>query len=89
MGRMIMILEYANMNLSGLLASLFFAGTFASVKGFHSDKPVDRAILFMNRNVYIGLKIKEISDYIGLSGSHFSKIFRNQTGASPMIILSI
>jgi AraC family transcriptional regulator, arabinose operon regulatory protein len=77
-------LEYANMNLSSLLASFFYAGTFASVKGFHSDKPVDRAILFMNRNVYKSLKIKEISDYVGMSESHFSKIFRNQTGASPI-----
>jgi len=77
-------LEYANMNLSSLLASFFYADTFASVKGYHSDKPVDRAILFMQRNVYKSLKIREISDYLGLSESHFSKIFRNQTGTSPI-----
>jgi AraC family transcriptional regulator, arabinose operon regulatory protein len=77
-------LEYANMNLSSLLASFFYADTFTSVKGFHSNKPVDRAILFMQRNVYKSLKIREISDYLGFSESHFSKIFRNQTGASPI-----
>ncbi len=77
-------LEFANMNLNGLLASFFYAQTFASVKGYHSNKPVDRAILFMQRQLHKTLKINDISDYLNMSESHFSKIFRNQTGTSPI-----
>jgi AraC family transcriptional regulator, arabinose operon regulatory protein len=77
-------LEFANMNLSSLLASFFYAQKFASVKGFHSNNPVDRAILFMQRQVYKCLKIRDIADHLQMSESHFSKIFRNQTGASPI-----
>ncbi len=77
-------LEFANMNLNGLLASFFYAHTFASVKGYHSNNPVDRAILFMQRQLHKSLKIKDVSDYLNMSESHFSKIFRNQTGASPI-----
>lgn len=77
-------LEFANMNLNGLLASFFYAHTFASVKGYYSNNPVDRAILFMQKQLCKSLKIKDISDHLNMSESHFSKIFRNQTGVSPI-----
>jgi AraC-like DNA-binding protein len=38
----------------------------------------------MQDNINKIVTIKELSDYVKLSESHFSKIFRNKTGTSPL-----
>ena len=77
-------IEFANLSLNSLLASFFYVETYCASKGYHSNKPVDRAIFFMQRNLNKCLKIHDIAKHVGLSESHFSKIFRSITGSSPI-----
>ena len=77
-------IEYANLCLNSLLASFFYRDTYRAVKGFKSADPVDKSILFMQKNIEQDLKIKDLSAHINLSESHYSKLFRNKTGSSPL-----
>jgi len=78
------IIEYANLSLNGLLASFFYGETYVAAKGYQCSNPVDKAIVYMQRNINKCLKNKDIADHVQLSESHFSKIFRNKTGSSPI-----
>jgi AraC-like DNA-binding protein len=77
-------INYANLCLNSLLASFFYIETFRAVKGFQSSNPIDKAIIYMQKNINKPLTINEISNHVKLSGSHLSKIFRNRTGTSPL-----
>jgi len=77
-------INYANLCLNSLLASFFYVETFRAVKGVQSSNPVDKAIFYMQKNIDKSLKISDLSDYLKLSDSHLSKIFRNRTGSSPL-----
>lgn len=77
-------INYANLCLGSLLASFFYVQTFRSAKGFQSSNPIDKSIFFMQENINKSLKISDISNYVKLSDSHLSKIFRNKTGSSPL-----
>lgn len=48
----------------------------------------DEAIHFMRENIHKRLVLKEISDYVGFSSSHFSAMFQRKTGYSPLNYLS-
>lgn len=75
---------YANLCLGCLLASFFYIQAFRSAKGFQSSNSIDKSIFFMQENINKSLKIRDISNYVKLSESHFSRIFRNKTGSSPL-----
>lgn len=75
---------YANLCLNNLLASFFFVDTFRAVKGQKGTDPVDQSISFMQKNINRSIKISDLSSQVCLSESHFSKIFRNKTGSSPL-----
>ena len=77
-------ISFANLYLNGLLASFFYIETYRTVKGFHSSNPIDQSILYMQRNINKFLSIRDISTFVKLSESHYSKIFRNRTGSSPL-----
>lgn len=76
--------NYANLCLGSLLASFFYIQTFRAAKGFQSSNPIEQSIFFMQENINKSLKISDISNYVKLSESHLSKIFRNKTGSSPL-----
>lgn len=77
-------IEYSNLWLNSLLASFFYVDTYRAAKGFQGSDPVDHAIFFMIDNLNKPLTITEIAQSVSLSDSHFSKIFRNKTGSSPL-----
>ena len=77
-------INYANMCLNSLLASFFYIETFRMVKGHQNQSPVDKSIYYMQKNINKSLTIKELSEHVQLSESHYSKIFRNKTGSSPL-----
>jgi len=77
-------IEYANLCLNSLLASFFYRDTYRAIKGFISTNPIDKSILFMQKNIERNLKIKDMAVHLNLSESHFSKLFRNKTGSSPL-----
>jgi AraC family transcriptional regulator, arabinose operon regulatory protein len=76
-------IEFANLSLNFLLASFFYVETYRISKSYQSKNPVDQAIFFMLENLTINLKIQELANYVQLSESHLSKIFKNKTGKSP------
>jgi AraC-like DNA-binding protein len=76
-------INYANLCLNSLLASFFYVESFRAVKGFQSSNPVDQSIFFMQKNINKPIKLGDISNFVKLSESHYTKIFRNRTGSSP------
>ena len=84
LGFSIQNLNYANLCLHNLLASFFFVENYRMVKGQKSSDPVDRSIMFMQKNICKNLRILDFAKYVSLSESHFSMIFRNKTGSSPL-----
>ncbi len=77
-------INYANMCLNGLLASFFYIETFRMAKGYQNSHPVDKSILYMQENTNKFITINELAEHVNLSESHYSKIFRNKTGSSPL-----
>ncbi|MDY3618624.1 AraC family transcriptional regulator [Agathobaculum sp.] len=47
------------------------------------DTPVGRSIAFMDRHFESELSVEEVAAHVGLSSSHFTKLFRARTGYSP------
>jgi AraC-like DNA-binding protein len=77
-------IEYANLTLHHLLASFFYIEAYRAIIGVEKTDPVENAISYMQKNIYSILRLKDISDHVDLSESHFIKIFRNRTGSSPI-----
>ena len=77
-------ISYANMCLNSLLASFFYIETYRLAKGYETTNPADTSIVYMQKNINKLLTIQELSRHVELSESHFSKVFRNKTGSSPL-----
>jgi AraC-like DNA-binding protein len=50
----------------------------------HGHLQLDSTLEFMRTRLSERVKLEEFANYAGLSVSHFSELFRNQTGQSPM-----
>lgn len=57
-------------------------GYFNSEKNAKVNREVDRAMEFIKKNYFEDLTLKIVSDSVGLSESHFSRIFIKHTGKS-------
>ena len=77
-------LYFANMCFHRLLASFFYNSTYRVVKGYRSSDPVDKSISYMHKNLNKLISIETFANHVQLSESHFSKVFRNKTGTSPL-----
>jgi len=79
-------LSYSISVLFHFLGSLKFLGAYRdSMSTNHNEYDVlDNAIHFMRENIHKRLVLKEISDFSGLSTSHFSNLFHMKTGYSPV-----
>lgn len=83
-------LNYSITGLFHFLGSLKFMGAYRESLSTN-QKPrdvTDEAIHFMRENIRKRLTLKEISDYVGFSTSHFSTLFKLKTGYSPLNYLS-
>lgn len=77
-------LEYANLCLWHLMASFVYINQFRQIlQGTYPDLP-SQAINFMRENINKPLKLEDIANSTGYSTSHFSRIFSEKTGQSPM-----
>lgn len=47
------------------------------------EESIQDAKRYIHQNVGTGLSVKSIAEYIHMSPSHFSSIFKKQTGLSP------
>jgi len=81
-------LEFSSSTLIYFLGTLKYLSTFRA--GNHAEQPsqqrdaADEAIHFMRENVRKRLYLKDIADYVGYSTSHFSSLFMQKTGYSPL-----
>lgn len=83
-------LEYSITSLFHFLGSLKFLGAYREslFSNQNSNDITDVAIHFMRENIQKRLTLKDISDHIGFSVSHFSSVFQKKTGYSPLNYLS-
>ncbi|MDO9152713.1 MAG: AraC family transcriptional regulator [Paludibacter sp.] len=83
-------LDYSISSLFHFLGSLKFLGAYReSLSAKQNERDVaDDAIHFMRENIHKRLTLKEISDYVGFSTSHFSSLFQKKTGYSPLNYIS-
>ncbi len=83
-------LDYSISCLFHFLGSLKFIGAYReSISANQHPRDItDEAIHFMRENIRKRLTLKEISDYVGFSVSHFSTLFQKKTGYSPLNYLS-
>lgn len=77
-------LEYVNLCLPHLLASFTHLSQFRLIKESGEKDPVAQSINFMLEQLTKKLKLEEIAAETGLSASHFSRLFVNRTGHSPI-----
>lgn len=77
-------LEYVNQCLPHLLASFTHLSQFRLVKESGEKDPVAQSINFMLESLTKKLKLDEIATETGLSASHYSRLFQNRTGHSPI-----
>jgi len=77
-------LEYVNLCLPHLLASFTHLSQFRLIKESGEKDPVAQSINFMLENLPKKLKLEEIAAETGLSASHYSRLFVNRTGHSPI-----
>ena len=77
-------LEYVNLCLPHLLASFTHLSQFRLIKESCEKDPVAQSINFMLEQVAKKLKLEDIAVETGLSVSHYSRLFLNRTGHSPI-----
>ena len=77
-------LEYTNLCMSHLLASFTHLGQFRLVIESRGKDPVGQCINFMLENLNRKLKLEDMATEVNLSASHFSRLFTNRTGHSPI-----
>lgn len=84
-------LRYASSLLIRFLASMRYIGQFRRAKvgqqPFSASTDIDvveQAIHYMRENIENSISIKEVLHYVGYSQSHFSTLFKNRTGMSPL-----
>lgn len=77
-------LEYANLCLGHLLASFTYLNQFREIRKTEENDPVAQSINFMLEHLNRKLKLEEIASETGLSASHYSRLFQNRTGHSPI-----
>lgn len=79
-------LRYAASCLHYFMGSLAYVARFRDAKEdfFEGGDVVAHSIHFMKENLNRGLTLDEIAGYMNYSSSHFSMLFRQQTGTSPM-----
>jgi AraC family transcriptional regulator of arabinose operon len=89
---------YSNENLR-YVSSLFhyYLGTLRYIKQYRdadnnqveADNIVEIIIHFMKENIEKHITLQDISHYLGYSPSHFSMLFKKETGHSPLAYLNL
>ncbi|SEW51546.1 helix-turn-helix domain-containing protein [Chitinophaga arvensicola] len=75
---------FANMSLKHFLASFLFADKFKSDPVSSGTDVVNRSIDFMQQHIHNMLTLADMARHVNLSPSHFSFLFKQKTGFSPI-----
>ncbi|MCX6309352.1 MAG: AraC family transcriptional regulator [Bacteroidia bacterium] len=81
-------LEFSITTLFYFLGSLKYLSTFRASESLNHPSwkrdVAEDAIHFMRENIRKRISLKELADYVGYSPSHFSSLFQQKTGYSPL-----
>lgn len=77
-------LEYTNLCLGNLLASFTHLNQYRSIKEFFLKDYVNQSINYMLQHLDRKLKLEDLADVVKLSVSHYSRLFLQTTGHSPI-----
>lgn len=77
-------LMYANMCLWHFLTTFIFNNKYDPLGKIEQKEATDLAIDFLSSRIDSSLTLKEIANSVNLSSSHFSYLFKNKTGFSPI-----
>lgn len=77
-------LVYSSQILSHLLSLIILKNTDTISNANSKSKYIDEAVFFMKNNLNKFLSLDDIANAIGLSRSHTSLIFKDETGYSPI-----
>jgi AraC-like DNA-binding protein len=77
-------LTYNNLLFLNFLSSFIFQEKFKPVLPEKTDNVIERSIFFMQRNIEKTLSLADIANYVNCSASHFSAIFKKNTGFPPI-----
>jgi len=84
-GFMLYRLIYCSQILRHLLGCLFFNNHFFSpVERKSRFQSLEPTLTFLHQNIHRSLSLAEMAEHAGLSASHFSFRFKQQTGYSPI-----
>ena len=75
---------YAAQALHHLLAMLFFNNRAFSPALQNSLRSIDTTLAYLQQNIHMALTLAEMAEHAQMSKSHFSRLFREQTGYSPI-----
>lgn len=74
---------YISMQLWALLSSFAFNDLYADDKEYKQNR-IEESIAYMKQCIKGQLTLEEIADCVQVSASHFSSVFKNSTGYSPL-----
>lgn len=74
---------YISMQLWSLLSSFAFSSLYANGQDLEQNR-IEEAIHYMKTQIQSTLTLEEMAQHIQTSSSHFSSIFKNNTGHSPL-----
>lgn len=75
---------YASQALHHLLALLFFNNRAFSPALQNGMRSIDASLAFLQQNIHRTLTLAEMAEQAQMSKSHFSRLFKEQTGYSPV-----
>jgi AraC family transcriptional regulator, arabinose operon regulatory protein len=76
---------YASETLHHLLACLFFSNhAFSPMLQTSQFHRLDSTLIFLQKNVHRSLTLSELAEHAQLSIPHFSRLFKEQTGYTPI-----
>ena len=82
-------IRYSSCVLHYYLGTLRYERQFTERGSSPESNIVDLSIHFMKEHLETKLSLKEISDAVGYSPTHFSLLFRQQTGHSPLMYFNL
>lgn len=77
-------LTYTNLLFLSYLSTFAFTEKFRAVLPGKNNNVIEKSIFFMQSNTDKGLSLAEIADHVNCSASHFSVLFRKNTGFPPI-----
>lgn len=78
-------LKYSSMLLYHFLGTLRYVSLFRTSNNNNvGDDLIEVSIHFMKENIERQMTLQMLAEYTGYSGTHFSKLFKQKTGYSPM-----